>query len=186
MPSRTTATIESSHQWWPVAETASVVRTRCSRPTQRHGSLSPANSPNETTAAQAMWTEASPRTGRTPRFRPAHGPTGRRSRRGRCSQAPAPATAERDRDRQPGTPAWVRTAAPHEHPDQERDRRRNVGDRVVRVHEPRQPLVVEDEPLERELRRVPIACCRSLICRPRSIAPASCESGSSRATRHTE
>ena len=52
-----TATMPSSHQWWPVAETASDVTTTWRRNNQRQRLVPAATMPNDTTAAQATWIE---------------------------------------------------------------------------------------------------------------------------------
>ena len=51
--SSTNATMPSSHQWWPVAETTNTVITRWTMPIHRHRLVLADSAPNATTAAQA-------------------------------------------------------------------------------------------------------------------------------------
>ena len=49
------ATMPSSHQWLPVADTTTMVKARCNRKIHRHRLVLTMTIPNETTAAHPTW-----------------------------------------------------------------------------------------------------------------------------------
>ena len=55
MANSATATMPSSHQWFPVAATARKVSTRCTMPSHRHRLVDTDTIPRPTTAAHPTW-----------------------------------------------------------------------------------------------------------------------------------
>ena len=51
------ATMPSSHQWLPEADTTMIVMIMCSRKSHRHRLVLTAKMPSDTTAAQPTWIE---------------------------------------------------------------------------------------------------------------------------------